>query len=338
MGINSGIAWTDDTLNAIAGCSLVSPGCVNCYARYDIHRMANNPKFNGKYKNLVTISNSGELKWNRHIKFFPERLEAVLRTRKSRKYFTNSLSDLFFEGLEEKDIQKHFKAFRQADWHIFQILTKRSSRLRKLNPKIEWPDNVWMGDTVEDSERINRIPDLLATQAKIKWISFEPWLSNLDVPLRESVPDLRNKLQGIHWAVIGGESSKGRYGARPMLFDDVQFLIDECRAAGLTVFLKQLGTVWAVASGTYNETDSEGKKVKKSKSGGRLRFGPRSFVPRLARDPGLCGGQAVTWSPDAHSGVYCRISQLVSVVDRHPWTSREQSRNGWCCSSCRTAT
>lgn|GEM_PF-141871 len=283
MGVNSGIQWTDDTLNAIVGCSWRSPACDNCYARYDVNRMARNPRLEEQLDGLVDGS-SGELKWTGRVQFFPERLDAVLRVHRGRRYFTNSLSDLFHENLDEDVIQKHFKTFREAHQHTFQILTKRSQRLRELSPNIDWPCNVWMGVTVEDVRRLDRIPDLAATQARIKWVSFEPWLSDPATPLCEAVPNLRNRLEGIDWAVIGGESSKTKYGARPMLFEDVRYLIGECRAAGAKVFLKQLGTLWAIASGTNDAMGDDGKPVKKAKSGGEPSLWPAEFQSPSLRE------------------------------------------------------
>jgi protein gp37 len=283
MSLNSTIQWTDATLNSLIGCFVCSPGCRHCYARYDVNRMAANPKLGagGKnpFRNLVQIDD-GALRWTGKIRFLPERLYSVLTVKGSRKYFVNSLSDLFYEELPEEIIQEHFRVFRAAPWHTFQALTKRSARLLELSPKIDWPDNVWMGVSVESPRHLGRINDLGQTGAKLKWVSFEPWISG-KIPLRRSNPKLRTTLRaaGIRWCVIGGESTKTKTGARPMSLDDLRYIIAESEAAGAAVFVKQLGTAWAIDSETYGKTSrgTKSKRLAKAKSGGNSAVWPKEF-------------------------------------------------------------
>jgi protein gp37 len=296
MARNSIIQWTDDTLNALLGCFMCSLGCFHCYAIYEIWRMAHNPNFgtsdDNPYVGLVEKC-SGKLNWTGRIRFLPERLYAVLREKQSRLFFVNSLSDLFYERLPDEIILEHFRIFGMAYWHQFQALTKRSERLVQLSTQIHWPPNVWMGVSVERVESLYRITHLGNIGAVIKFVSFEPWLSAAQ-PLRELRPNLRDVLKqaGIDWAIIGGESSKDKTSARYMDFNDVNYLIEECRAAGLKIFLKQLGTRWAVASGTFGKKGADGKRQKEANAGGAPKLWPSEY-----RDPTLRQHPVVEWQP-----------------------------------------
>jgi protein gp37 len=142
--------------------------------------------------------------------------------------FVNSMSDLFHEEVPIAFIQQVFDVMRQADWHQYQILTKRSERLVELAPLIQWPPHVWMGVTVESAEYVSRIDDLRATHAAIRFLSLEPLLG--------PIPDI--DLAGIDWAIVGGESGRG---ARPVQESWVIDLRDQCVAAGVPFFFKQWG-------------------------------------------------------------------------------------------------
>jgi protein gp37 len=148
--------------------------------------------------------------------------------RKPRLIFVNSMSDLFHEKVQVDFIRRVFQVIVDTPRHSFQILTKRSARLRKLAPLLPWPGNLWMGVTVENSSYLHRIDDLRTTGAKVKFVSFEPLLG--------PVSDM--DLQGIGWVIAGGESGPG---ARPMEKEWVRVLRDECIGQSIPFFFKQWG-------------------------------------------------------------------------------------------------
>ena len=216
MAAKSSIEWTESTWNPLTGCTKVSPGCKHCYAE----RMAMRLQAMGQpnYVNGFRLTLHEEV------------LELPLRWKKPQMIFVNSMSDLFHKDVPLPFIQATFDVMRRADWHSFQVLTKRSSRLLELDPLLDWPENVWMGVSVENSAYTRRIDDLRATHARIKFLSLEPLLGPLPGL------DLRN----IDWAIVGGESGPG---ARPM---DKKWVVDirrQCRRAKVPFFFKQWGGV-----------------------------------------------------------------------------------------------
>jgi protein gp37 len=214
MAANSAIEWTEATWNPVTGCTKISSGCKNCYAE----RMTRRLKAMGQ-SNYV----SG-FKVKTHKKVLP----LPLQWKKSRRVFVNSMSDLFHEKVPANFILDVFRIMRLTPQHTFQILTKRSENLRKLDQIISWPDNVWMGVTVENFDYLFRIEDLRNTAAKIKFISFEPLLGRI------SNVDLR----GIDWVIVGGESGPK---ARPMSPLWVEEIRDQCVKAAVPFFFKQWG-------------------------------------------------------------------------------------------------
>jgi len=182
MSLSSKIEWTEATWNPVTGCTKISEGCRYCYAEKLALRLKamNNPRYiNGFDITLHDDALGDPLKWH-----------------KPKRIFVNSMSDLFHEKIPITFIEKVFKIIRISNQHIFQILTKRSERLLELAPLLNWPDNLWMGVTVEMEEFAYRISHLKQTPAKVKFISFEPLLNNINRP------DLRE----IDWVIVGGES------------------------------------------------------------------------------------------------------------------------------------
>jgi protein gp37 len=210
----SRIEWTDSSWNPITGCTKISPGCQNCYAERMAKRLQamKNPNYKNGF-NLTLHENT---------------LNYPLIWRTPRLIFVNSMSDLFHEEVPIYFIKKTFDIMRQAHWHIFQILTKRSNRLLELNNQIDWPNNVWMGVSVETKEYTFRIEDLKSTNAILKFISFEPLLG----PIKEL--DLFN----IDWVIVGGES-----GPRSRLMEKswVLQIKDFCKTQNTPFFFKQWG-------------------------------------------------------------------------------------------------
>jgi protein gp37 len=157
-------------------------------------------------------------------------LEKPLEWKTPQIIFVNSMSDLFHEKVPVDFIQKTFDVMRRATWHQFQVLTKRAERLAELSPQIDWPENVWMGVSVENQAYISRIDCLRRTGARIKFLSLEPLLG----------PIQQLDLAGINWAIVGGESGPG---ARPVMQEWVTGIRDQCVAAHVPFFFKQWGGV-----------------------------------------------------------------------------------------------
>jgi protein gp37 len=214
MATNSAIEWTEATWNPVTGCTKISSGCKNCYAE----RMTRRLQAMGQ----PNYASGFNVKTHRKVLTLP------LSWKKSRKVFVNSMSDLFHADVPVKFILEVFRIMRMTPQHSFQVLTKRSENLRKLNQIISWPDNVWMGVTVESSDYLFRIEDLRNTAAKIKFISFEPLLGRIR----------KVDLQGIDWVIVGGESGPK---ARPMSSSWVEEIRDQCLKVKTPFFFKQWG-------------------------------------------------------------------------------------------------
>ena len=212
----SSIEWTEATWNPVTGCTKISPGCTHCYAE----RLAMRLKAMGQ-KNYA---NGFELTLQPHM------LEKPLEWKKPQTVFVNSMSDLFHRDIPDEYILSVFDVMRRANWHKFQVLTKRAERLEEISPQIEWPKNVWMGVSVESEKYQSRIDHLRRTGARIKFLSLEPLLGPL--------PEL--DLTNIDWVIVGGESGPG---ARPMLKEWVIDIRDQCVAAEVPFFFKQWGGV-----------------------------------------------------------------------------------------------
>jgi protein gp37 len=160
----------------------------------------------------------------------PDLLEAPLGWSRPRVVFVNSMSDLFHEDVSAEYIHCVFETIRRADWHIFQVLTKRSDRLRAMAQDLPWPENLWMGVSVESQRYVQRVRDLRSVPAAVRFLSVEPLLG----------PIPRLSLVGMHWVIVGGESGPG---ARPIRPDWVRAIRDRCIARGVPFFFKQWGGV-----------------------------------------------------------------------------------------------
>ena len=216
MAVGSAIEWTQSTWNPVTGCTKVSPGCKHCYAE----RMAERLQRMGQ----PNYSRGFELAVHDHA------LELPLRWKKPQRIFVNSMSDLFHKHVPQSFVQSVFDVMNQADWHQYQILTKRSQRLLDLDNSLKWRDHVWMGVSVENQDYAFRIDHLRRTSARIKFLSLEPLLGPL--------PKLN--LKGIDWVIVGGESGPG---ARPMDAAWVLSIRNQCQTAGVPFFFKQWGGV-----------------------------------------------------------------------------------------------
>lgn len=216
MSTHSGIEWTESTWNPITGCTKISQGCKYCYAE----RMALRLKAMGQ-PNYV---NGFKLTLHEHA------LQLSLTWKQPQTIFVNSMSDLFHEEVPLEFIEKIFEVMRQASWHTFQVLTKRSQRLVELDSQLNWPKNVWMGVTVENQSYDFRIDDLRQSHAQVKFLSLEPLLG----------PISHLNLSDINWVITGGESGPG---ARPIEQDWVTDIRDQCVTSNVPFFFKQWGGV-----------------------------------------------------------------------------------------------
>jgi protein gp37 len=218
MGKTS-IEWTDKSWNAVTGCDTVSPGCNHCYARTMAERFRGVP------------GNAYEQGFD--LKLWPNRLTLPLTWRKPTKIFVNSMSDWLHKDIPDDYILAMFDTMVKADWHIYQLLTKRPSRLvnTSLLDKIlsrygTWPAHIWHGTSIENNDYVWRVEKLTAVFAPIHFISAEPLLG----PLTDI--DLTN----VQWLITGAESG---HGARPMNEDWVRQLRDLCQKSGTSFFYKQ---------------------------------------------------------------------------------------------------
>ena len=237
MSLDSAIEWTDATWNPVRGCTKISDGCKHCYAETFAERfrgVKGHPYEQGFDLRLV-----------------PEKLAEPLRWRNPKMIFVNSMSDLFHENVPEDYVVAVAKVMVEAKWHTYQVLTKRSDRLRELlNSSLRFAANqkhIWWGVSVENKKYgLPRIENLQNAHAAMRFLSVEPLLE-----------DLGNfNLKGIDWVIVGGESG---HGARPMKKEWVVSVLDECKREGVPFFFKQWGGVRKKAAGrkldgkTYDE-------------------------------------------------------------------------------------
>jgi len=214
MSDRSHIEWTDASWNPVTGCSKVSPGCAHCYAETFAERFRGVP--------------GHPYEQGFDLRFWPGRMELPLRWKEPRRIFVNSMSDMFHESIPESYIRQVFDVMARADWHQFQVLTKRHERLADLAPRLPWPEHVWAGVTIENNRWTARADALRRVPAAVRFISAEPLLGPL--------PAL--DLAGIDWLIAGGESGPRHRLADPAWFLDLR---DRCQAAGVAFFFKQWG-------------------------------------------------------------------------------------------------
>lgn len=216
------IEWTEETWNPLTGCNKVSAGCKNCYAEILAPRLRSMGQEN--YRNGFELT------------LQPHMLDRPKSWKKPRIVFVNSMSDLFHHDVPKDYIQKVFDVMRETPRHTYQVLTKRSDRLKAISCEIDWPENVWMGVSVESQDYYHRIDDLRNTDAAVKFLSLEPLLGPLSM-----LP-----LDGIDWVIVGGESGPK---SRPMEADWVREIRDQCQAAKVPFFFKQWGGINKKAAG-----------------------------------------------------------------------------------------
>ncbi len=244
MGDNSTIEWTDATWNPVRGCTKISPGCAHCYAETFAERFRDVP--------------GHPYEQGFDLRLVPEKLAEPLRWSSPKLVFVNSMSDLFHEDVPDDYILAVVRVMRLANWHTYQVLTKRSERLRnllltKLHDAADEP-HIWWGVSVENRRHgLPRVEHLRAAPAKVRFLSVEPLLEDLG-PL---------ELGGISWVIVGGESG---HGARPMDSAWVRSIRDRCRDTGVPFFFKQWGGFNKKKTGreldgqTYDEMPGVGER------------------------------------------------------------------------------
>ncbi len=229
MNSKTTIQWTDRTWNPLTGCTRVTEGCNACYA-FTLHDRRHEAyiKHGGVYPKTGKPMPKQYAQSFSVVQLLPERLEDPLRIKTPQRFFVDSMSDLFHSAVPDDYIQQVFEVMRRADWHIFQVLTKRVGRLRRLGQQLTWPPNVWMGVSIETDRLTPRADALREVPAAVRFLSLEPLLGPL--------PSLR--LDRLHWVIVGGESGPD---ARPMEEAWAVDLRDRCVTAGIPYFFKQWG-------------------------------------------------------------------------------------------------
>ncbi|WP_055477641.1 DUF5131 family protein [Sphaerimonospora mesophila] len=239
MSTKTSIEWTDQTWNPTTGCDRISAGCDHCYALPMAKRLKS--MGSAKYQNDGDPRTSGP---GFGLTLHPDTLNEPFTWARPRKVFVNSMSDLLHARVPLDFVRRVFEVIEATPQHTYQVLTKRAARLPKIAHKLPWPPNLWMGVSAENQEQADaRIPALLETPAAVRWVSAEPLLG--PVVLRDDwvgADPYRRDEPSLSWIVVGGESGSG---ARPLDLEWVRSIREQCQDAGVPVFVKQMGAVWA---------------------------------------------------------------------------------------------
>ena len=220
MADGSAIEWTDATWNPVTGCTKITAGCDNCYAE----------RFSERFRGVA----GHPFEHGFDLTLRPERITQPLAWRRPRMIFVNSMSDLFHKQVPKAFIDQVFDTMEAADWHVFQVLTKRSSLLRdylrrRYATKAP-PAHIWLGVSVEDRKARTRVDHLRAAPAAVRFLSIEPLIGPIGIL----------DLSGIHWVIAGGESGPR---ARPMHIDWAREVRDQCAKQRVPFFFKQWGGI-----------------------------------------------------------------------------------------------
>jgi protein gp37 len=237
MSEHTQIEWTDATWNPVRGCTKITPGCTHCYAETFAERFRGVP--------------GHPYEQGFDLRLVPEKLAEPLRWKTPKMVFVNSMSDLFHKDVPDDYVRSVARVMQIANWHTYQVLTKRSERMRDMLQgtlaEAAGQDHIWWGVSVEDRRHgLPRIDHLRTASARVRFLSIEPLLEDLGTI----------NLAGIHWVIVGGESG---HGARPMQAAWVLSIRNQCQAAGVPFFFKQWGGVHKSKAGreldgkTYDE-------------------------------------------------------------------------------------
>ncbi len=274
MSVESKIEWTDATWNPVRGCTKISPGCKHCYAEVFAERFRGVP--------------GHPYEQGFDLRLVPEKLAEPLRWQTPKMIFVNSMSDLFHDGVPDEYIEAVAHVMVKANWHTYQILTKRSLRMtRLLNGRLRFAaesPHIWWGVSVENREHgLPRVRDLQKSPASVRFLSIEPLLEGLGAL----------RLNGIHWVIVGGESG---YGARPLKKEWVTAIRDQCGDAGIPFFFKQWGGV-------------------RKKHAGRVLEG-RTYddFPRRANNPVSPAATALAWAKEIREKYDLSQAELLPIL------------------------
>lgn len=221
------IEWTDATWNPVAGCTVLTAGCTNCYAM----RMAARLEAMGQKKyHGLTRRSGGRAVWTGKIRLDENSLTVPRSWSKPRKVFVNSMSDLFHDDVPVEFIRRVWEVMRDTERHTYQILTKRPGRMAEVLSQggFEILPNVWLGTSIEDSRVLDRLDDLRKVPAAVRFVSFEPLIGSV------SQADLTD----VHWAIVGGESGPRAREMEPQWVNEIEAI---CRISGTAFFFKQWG-------------------------------------------------------------------------------------------------
>lgn len=238
MRDRSGIEWTDSTWNPVTGCTRVSDGCDHCYAQTLAHT-----RLQETYRRRLPVLDTPANRSDPFaVRLWPERLTQPERWRDSRVIFVNSMSDIFHHQIPDEYVRRIFEVMLRADWHVYQVLTKRPSRAQRfwelntdLFPAGYIPAHIWMGTSVENQKAAHRVRQIREVPAAIRFLSCEPLIGPVEIDL-----------QDIHWVIVGGESGAE---ARPMDLEWARGIQRDCHAAAVPFFFKQIGGRLAKSGG-----------------------------------------------------------------------------------------
>lgn len=239
------IEWTDATWNPVAGCTVLTAGCTNCYAMRMAARL--DAMGQAKYHGLTRRSGNRAV-WTGKVRLDEKSLSIPIRWSKPRKVFVNSMSDLFHTDVPEHFIRRVWEVMEQTPRHTYQILTKRPERMADILSHNQFPvlPNVWLGASIEDGRVLNRLDDVRRVPAAIRFVSLEPLIGSVSA----------GDLTGIHWAIVGGESGPRAREMKPEWVDEIKAM---CRKSDTAFFFKQWGGKNKKATGrmlngrTYDE-------------------------------------------------------------------------------------
>jgi len=274
MAEHSTIEWTDATWNPVRGCTKISPGCKHCYAEVFAERFRGVP--------------GHPYEQGFDLRLVPEKLTEPLRWMTPKMIFVNSMSDLFHEGVPDDYIEAVARVMVKADWHTYQVLTKRSPRLRSLlADRLRFAaksKHIWWGVSVENRPYgLPRLRDLQDSPASVRFLSVEPLLEDLG----------QIDLGGIHWVIVGGESG---HGARPLRKEWVTSVRDQCRDAGIPFFFKQWGG------------------VRKKRAGRELDGQTYDGFPERISNPVSSAEAALRWAREIRNDFVASGSELLPVL------------------------
>ncbi|MGA2673956.1 MAG: phage Gp37/Gp68 family protein [Terracidiphilus sp.] len=274
MAEHSTIEWTDATWNPVRGCTKISPGCKHCYAEVFAERFRGVP--------------GHPYEQGFDLRLVPEKLAEPLRWQTPKMIFVNSMSDLFHDGVPDEYIEAVARVMVKAEWHTYQILTKRSARMASLlSGRLRFAaknPHIWWGVSIENKEHgLPRLRDLQKSPAKVRFLSVEPLLEGLG----------RLNLKGIQWVIVGGESG---HGARPLKREWVTSIRDQCDEAGVPFFFKQWGG------------------VRKKKAGRELDGRTYDGFPIRVSNPVSPVATALSWAREIQEGYAASRGELLPVL------------------------